>query len=333
MEIRFSSRPLRLFVVVATILPMIGCAQTLLAAGDEQLRILLTNDDGFDAPGIKAVYDALLTAGHEVTLVAPRTNQSASGTRFTPLGVLEYTKHADRVWAVDGSPGDAVRVGLGYILDGVDRPDVVVSGANFGPNAGYASTSGTVGAAITAMYLGIPAIAVSVGVDYSERDATPVRFPSTFDAFDGAAQLTVKILRELKRSSAHGERLLPNHTALNVNYPAVGTGEIKGVQITQAARSEGGFGFQYDEAEEHGKIEISVSLDPQTEESETNTDVEWLHNGYATVTVLDGDWDAGQSVREIVRRRLTKDIGGVHVGETDSASQSSAAVLLESGGT
>ena len=89
-----------------------------------------------------------------------------------------------------GSPADSVLVGLLHILQG-ETPDIVISGANFGPNLGYASSSGTVGAATMAMHVGIPAIAVSVGIDPAEYSATPIPFPSTFGAFDGAAEFTV----------------------------------------------------------------------------------------------------------------------------------------------
>ena len=86
-------------------------------------------------------------AGHHVTLVAPLTNQSGSGARFTTRGVLDFTEQSTGVWTVDGSPADAVRVALTHHLKGSDAPDLVISGANFGQNLGYASTSGTVGAA------------------------------------------------------------------------------------------------------------------------------------------------------------------------------------------
>ncbi len=96
-----------------------------------------------------------------------------------------------------GSPADSVLVGLLHILQG-ETPDIVISGANFGPNLGYASSSGTVGAATMAMHVGIPAIAVSVGIDPAEYSATPIPFPSTFGAFDGAAEFTVKLIRDLQ---------------------------------------------------------------------------------------------------------------------------------------
>ena len=82
----------------------------------EPLRILLTNDDGFDSPGIQAVHDSLVAAGHEVILVAPLGNQSSSGMRVITHGKLDYQEHAPGVWPVDGSPADAVLVALLHIM-------------------------------------------------------------------------------------------------------------------------------------------------------------------------------------------------------------------------
>ena len=157
------------------------------------LRILLTNDDGFAAPGIKAVHASLTAAGHEVILVAPLGNQSGSGMRVSTQGKLDYKEQSPGVWSVDGSPADAVLVGLLHLMK-EDAPDIVISGANFGPNLGYAYSSGTLGAATMAMYAGVPSIAISVGVSPAEYAAKPYPFPSTFMAFAGAADLAVKLV-------------------------------------------------------------------------------------------------------------------------------------------
>ena len=197
------------------------------------LRILLTNDDGYDSPGIKIVHESLLAAGHDVTLVAPLSNQSGSGARVTTNGSLDFKEQSKGVWSVDGSPADSVLVALLHILKD-KSPDIVISGANFGPNLGYARSSGTVGAAIMAMYVGLPAIAISVGVDPSEYGAEPIPFPSTLRAFDGAAGLTLKLIDDLQEARIDNGRLLPEHTILNVNYPAAYPDEINGVRVVPA---------------------------------------------------------------------------------------------------
>lgn len=294
----------RYLAVAISVFILIGLVQDLRATEREPLHILLTNDDGFDAPGIRAVYDVLVAAGHNVTLIAPLSNQSGSGLRITTSGVLDFTEQSAGIWSVDGSPADSVLVGLIYHLKDADSVDLVISGANFGQNLGYTGGSGTVAAATIAMYLGIPAIAVSVGLDISERDAVPVRFPSTLNAFAGAADLTLTIVDDLQRSAINTGNLLPAHTMLNVNYPAVSTEELKGVRIAKAARSFGGAAIDYVDTEQSGQLEVKFGFDRPDNEGDSDTDVELFFDGYATIAVLDGDWDAAIDMREDVRRRL-----------------------------
>lgn len=87
---------------------------------------------------VVAVFVALVAAAHHVTLIAPLTNQSGSGMKVSTQGMLAYKEHSAGVWSVDGSPADSVLVGLLHIMQ-IEPPDLVVSGANFGPNLGYAN--------------------------------------------------------------------------------------------------------------------------------------------------------------------------------------------------
>lgn len=266
------------------------------------LNILLTNDDGVDAPGIRAVRDALLAAGHKVTLVAPIEDHSGSGAQVTTEGSIGYQEQSAGIWSVDGFPADAVLLGLLHIMKD-EKVDLVVAGANFGQNLGYAINSGTVGAATVAMYAGVPAIALSVGVDYAELGAQPYPFPSTFKAFPGAAELCVKLIQNLQDARAETADLLPEHTVLNVNYPVTGQDAIKGIRVLRAARNAGVL-FNYEETGEPGQLAIRIlPADPNTADSD-NTDWQLFSRGYATISVLDGDWDAGQSLRERVLRSL-----------------------------
>jgi len=294
----------RLFIAVVSVgLVLFSCATQLVAAEVSPLRILLTNDDGYDTPGIKAVRAALIRAGHDVTLVAPLKNQSSSGARVTTRGTLDYKEQSPGVWSVDGSPADSVLVGLLHIM-GDESPDLVVSGANFGQNPGYAINSGTVGAATVAMYAGFPAIAVSVGVDLSEASAKPYAFPSTLKAFAGAAELSVSLIGDLQKTHDDNGDLLPGHTILNVNYPALDPEKIKGVRVVPAARTSG-VRFDYEDTPEAGQLKIKISaIDP---DKAGNFDADWqmFARGFVTISVLDGDWDAGQSLRDGISTRLS----------------------------
>jgi len=151
----------------------------------DSLSVLLTNDDGIDAPGLGVVRDRL-AADHDVTVVAPADERSGTGQTRT-AGPVSYEERADG-YAVDGTPADCVAVGLAAI--GVD-PDVVVSGCNDGPNVGahVLGRSGTVGAAAEAGFLDVPAVAVSM-YDWDVADPSWEPAPAMFDvAADVAADL------------------------------------------------------------------------------------------------------------------------------------------------
>ncbi|MDH5737041.1 MAG: 5'/3'-nucleotidase SurE, partial [Gammaproteobacteria bacterium] len=94
---------------------------------NDRLHILLTNDDGIDAPGILAVEKALLAAGHRVSVIAPASQQSGASSSITGGNIVISSRGKGR-WAIAGRPADAVRIALGYLLAD-DRPDLVISGA------------------------------------------------------------------------------------------------------------------------------------------------------------------------------------------------------------
>ena len=290
-----------LFLLILGIsLALSACATAAIPVDSAPLRILLTNDDGVDAPGIKTLRVALLEAGHDVTVVAPAENQSGEGAKVTSSGALNYELQSPGVWSVEGTPADAVLFGLLHVMRD-QAPDLVVSGANFGQNPGYAINSGTVGAATVAMYAGTPAIAISVGVNYAELNDKPYPFPSTFSAFAGAADLAVGLISDLQQARAEGDGLLPGHTILNVNYPALGPEEIKGVRVVRAARSAG-VSIDYSETSEAGQLKIDIQA---SDAGAQNADLQLFSQGYVTITVLDGDWDAGAPLRDDIAKRLT----------------------------
>jgi 5'/3'-nucleotidase SurE len=183
--------------------------------GTQPLRVLVTNDDGWrgaggaETPLIVALRDALAGAGHDVTVVAPDSDQSGTGTRLTFGRPLTLANPGAGVWTVSGSPGDSVFLGTD-VLFRAERPDLVVSGIN--PGGNYSSLlnhSGTVGAAVAALELDVPGIAVSI-----DGDATQIAA-----ATDEVADYTVRLVAALGRRARGGD-LLPDGVGLNVNYPA-----------------------------------------------------------------------------------------------------------------
>ena len=263
------------------------CLSFALAAGG--LSVLLTNDDGYDSPGIRALGAALAGAGYEVTIVAPLEQQSGSGMKVS-LGALDVVEQGAGVWTVDGSPADAVSIGIHRLMQDAP-PDVVISGANLGQNLGSnVMLSGTVGAAAMAAHDGIPAIAVSVGIDLAEHDAEPERFPSTLDAFPHAARLTVRLLAALTARREEGTELLPPGTVLNLNYPALPAASIRGVR-TAPIGQYGGFRLIYPEdGSETGKVQSTIEHDPRGM-AEADADTALFAAGFVTISVIEPRWN------------------------------------------
>ncbi len=173
------------------------------------IEILLTNDDGIDAAGLRALHDALAPA-HEVTVVAPATNQSGVGGRRSWWETTVEYAETPFGYAVEGTPADCVAVADAAL--GLD-PDLVVSGCNHGPNIGahILGQSGTVGAAMEAAFLGTPGIAVSM----YDRGNLPVSPTVGRDDFALAGDVTVEFVERFER-----EGLPLDADVINVNVPA-----------------------------------------------------------------------------------------------------------------
>jgi 5'-nucleotidase len=260
-----------------------------IAAADGALDILVTNDDGWDAPGIVAVADALRADGHRVTVVAPLAQQSGVGVKIT-IGEYAVTEQRPGWWSVDGSPADAVSYAVARILSG--PPDLVVSGANLGQNLGNnVVSSGTVGACAMALQRALPCIAVSVGMNLAEANAQPERFPSTRAAYPHAARLTARLVAALVDSRAAGTPLLPPQILLNLNYPARPPEDIEGVRLARLSR-HGGFRLRYPEVPADANAVSAIEPDPAGL-AESDTDTGLFGAGYATLSVLDPDWQGG----------------------------------------
>jgi len=251
------------------------------------LNILLTNDDGWNAPGIRSVRAALLDAGHRVTLMGPLEPQSGKGGAMnTHIGArVRVVQEMPDVWSVDGTPTDAVRAGLDLILRD-ERPDLLVAGANFGPNLGQEGVhnSGTLGATLAALYEGIPAIAISTGIDPTERDADPP-YRSTLDGFSTAAAIVVRTIDAL--SAKQGcDNVLPGGIALNINVP-VPVAAIKGIRYASLARQNlYRMHWTWNDRSNDAAVGYRVS---EPNGGAIDDDVRWFNRGFITVTPIDGD--------------------------------------------
>ena len=166
-------------------------------------RVLLTNDDGLDTPGLTVLEEVARELAREVWVVAPERDQSGTSHSISLHDPLRATARGERRFAVLGTPGDCVVLATRHLMEGA-LPDLVLSGVNRGANVGVETVfSGTVGAAMTALLLGLPAMALSQAFSYRE----PVRWETARALAPGA-------IRRLLASGWESER-----ACLNVNFP------------------------------------------------------------------------------------------------------------------
>jgi 5'-nucleotidase len=179
------------------------------------MRILLSNDDGYFAPGLAALNAAMLPLG-EVTVVAPERDRSGASNSLTLDRPLSVRTSAQGFRYVNGTPTDCVHLAVTGLLDRL--PDIVVSGVNHGANMGDDTIySGTVAAATEGFLLGIPAIAVSL----SGR---------AHGNFDAAAAVAADLVRRF------AQRGFPEPVLLNVNVPDLPTDRIGGIEVTRLGK-------------------------------------------------------------------------------------------------
>jgi 5'-nucleotidase len=247
---------------------LIGLSQSTFPA-QQPYRILISNDDGFQAPGIKALFDRLKSLG-EVTVAAPAANQSGVGHALTfgrPMAVESWETDGSRWFAIAATPATCVRMALTSLLP--QLPDVVVSGINKGENAGVVTfSSGTVACAREAAYRDIPAIAVSLE-EGAQMD------------YAAAAEFTARLLLEVRK------RGLPRGTYLNVNFPARPSDQIKGVLVTRQDKRPADEHYAKKTSPE-GKTEYWSVYRPLTG-GDKDSDTWALTQGYISITPLSID--------------------------------------------
>jgi 5'-nucleotidase len=190
-------------------------------------RVLLTNDDGIDAPGLAVLEAVAAELAHEVWVVAPEHDQSGTSHSISLHSPLRVSQHGERRFGVVGTPGDCVVMAVRHLM-GDARPTLILSGINRGGNLGVETMfSGTVGAAMTGLLLGLPSIALSQ--TFSGRENV---------RWDTSRELAPSVIRELLAVSHDAP------TCLNVNFPDVdataagpltptrqGVGLVEGIEV------------------------------------------------------------------------------------------------------
>lgn len=234
-------------------------------------KILISNDDGIDAPGIYALANEMKKLG-DVVVAAPDKQQSAVGHAITmnyPLRATKFYKNGKFFgYAIDGTPADAVKLAVSSLLR--EKPDILISGINHGANTAISVIySGTVSAATEGTILGIPSIAVSL-TTYGPPD------------FRYAAKTARKM------ASLVLQKGLPPGTLLNVNVPPVPEKEIKGIKITRQSKAKWNDWFEV-RKDPNNKKYFWLTGRLGTEEKKKDTDLYAIENNFVSVTPIQYD--------------------------------------------
>ena len=236
------------------------------------MNILISNDDGIAANGIRALTEAL-SKKHNVYVVAPDRERSAAGhslTLHTPLRVeeLDEEKHgARKTWVTTGTPGDCVKMGVSALLAEDEKPDFVISGINHGPKLGADILySGTDSCAMEGAMLGIPSIAVSLASMKAE-----------YEDFLFGANFVVSLLDKIK------DFHFPKKSILNVNLPNLDPEDITGVAITELGRRM--FTDDYERrVDPRGKVYYWMAGELINEPDDAKTDIAAVRNNMISIT-------------------------------------------------
>lgn len=255
-----------------------------------QLKVLISNDDGYDSPGLLALFHTLEEMGFDVTAVAPTRERSTAGHSLTLHKPLRIAEVGRKIFAVSGSPADCVYIGMRHILD--RKPDLCVTGVNRGANLGAdIFYSGTMAAAREAFLFGVPSIATSLC--YS--------FPSNKESgefhWDTAKHAVQVIVEELV-----SRKLILDHTLLNVNIPNIPKKLCKGMKLTTQGRRL--YSEQITEQlDPRGRPYYWIGGGPVGFEQTPGSDCMAVAEGFVSITPLKVD-----TTLESARQRLENDL-------------------------
>ena len=258
------------------------------------MRILLTNDDGIHAWGLRALYNELKKHG-DVWVVAPLEERSTTGHSLTIHKPLRIIPVSERFYAVSGSPADCVYLGMRQVCK---KPDLIISGINRGANLGQdVYYSGTVSAAREACIFQVPSMAVSLSVDFKTTRPDPALH------FESAAKIALNVLKNIDL------RNVPQHTFLNLNVPDLPMKKIKGIELTHQ-----GFRFYSGSIlrrkDHRGKDYYWVGGQYRGFMRDLGSDCSAVEAGYASLTPLKLDSTDIQYLTSFVKGAQKEDCGG-----------------------
>lgn len=238
------------------------------------MRILLTNDDGYHAPGLEVLEAIARQFSDDIWVCAPSEEQSGAGHALTLNRPVRLVQFAERRFAVTGTPTDSVVMALRQVMD--SPPDLILSGVNRGANLGDDITySGTVSAAIEGALAGIRAVAFS-----QVHDAASLASGVPFEA---ASQWGAKVLQPLLDAP------FAPRTVINVNFPPLAASDVKGIRVARQGFHDYARGTVVEGRDPRGYKYYWFGLDPIEHTLDHGTDLEAIDDGYIAVTPLQLD--------------------------------------------
>lgn len=249
-------------------------------------RILLTNDDGIDASGLKVLEEIAAALSDDIWVVAPDVEQSGAGHSLTLTRPLRMRKIGHQRYSVQGTPTDCVMLAINHLLRD-DKPTLVLSGVNRGVNLGEDVTySGTVAAAMEGTLAGVPSIAFSQARDMKVRRAD----------FSPAAEHGVALIRKLVAAG------WPEEVLINVNFPKGPVADLKGVRVTRQGKRDLG-GLRVEEREDpRGFPYYWFGLGRSFGNPEDDTDLKAVRDGWISVTPLHLDLTHAETRQQLQGR-------------------------------
>jgi 5'-nucleotidase len=229
------------------------------------MKILVSNDDGYQARGIQ-ILTQYLSAEHQVIVVAPNENKSASSSSLTLNRCLKPIKIATNIYSIDATPSDCVHLALSGFLE--ESFDLVVTGINFGANLGDdVIYSGTVAGAIEGRFLGLPSLAISLASWRGEH-------------FETAGMIAKKLIRQISHTQ------LSHDTVLNINVPDIAIEDVKGFQTTRLGKRHQSEKTRPDEQDSSA---YWIGENGKEADNGVGTDFHAIANQYVSITPLQID--------------------------------------------
>ncbi len=251
------------------------------------MRILLTNDDGIHAPGLKVLEAIARQFSDDIWICAPSEEQSGAGHSLTLTRPVRLRQHGERRFSVTGTPTDSVTMALKKVMP--DLPDLVLSGVNRGANLGDDVTySGTVSAAMESTLAGIRSIALSQV--YAKEGA------GDGVSFDATEQWGAKVLRPLI------EMPFAARTLVNINFPPIAGDEVKGIRVARQGFHDYARGSVVESTDPRGYQYFWFGLHGIEHTPGHETDLEAISDGFVSVTPLQLDLTHGPSLTALAER-------------------------------